>query len=104
MAYIQSRTNIFRNENKPSEKHPDWSGSFEIDGNLLQGLIDNYKNNNGKAKVSIAFWDAQQSKTGSSYFSATLSTKGSDDGGKGYKKPEPKPQPEPIELDDEILF
>ena len=105
MAFIQTKANIFRNDNKASEKHPDWSGKFEIEGEMMQALIDDYKQNQGKAMISIAFWDATQGSTGKTYFSANLSCRAGDDGGQGYKKPEPKPEPKPIQdLDDDIPF
>lgn len=106
MAFIKTKANIFRNDIKSNEKMPDWSGKFEIEGEMMQALIDGYKNNQGKAVVNIAFWDATQSSSGKTYFSAALSCRAGDDGGQGsYKKPEPKPEPKPIqELDDDIPF
>lgn len=102
MTFKKTKANIFRNENKTKETFPDWSGKFEIEGDMMQALMDSYKSNQGKAVVNVGFWDATQSSTGKTYFSASLSCKSGDDGGKGgYKKPEPKPVQE---LDDDIDF
>tara|TARA_R100000781_G_scaffold97341_1_gene61170 strand:- start:29 stop:322 length:294 start_codon:yes stop_codon:yes gene_type:complete len=91
---LKENFNIFRNEDKKTEKFPDWTGTIVIDGPFINEIVNAYKESQDKtAKVKIAFWDSTASKSGKEYFNAQIS----------MQKPEAK-EPEPQLEDDEIPF
>jgi|TARA_Y200000002_G_C22668285_1_gene658895 hypothetical protein len=71
---LKNNFNIFRNENKASEKHPDWSGAIIIDGEFLNHIVNAFKESDDKtAKVNIAFWAGTNKTNGKEYYNAGLS-------------------------------
>lgn len=77
MAWTKTDTfKIFHETDKKGEKHPDWKGSVDLDGALIQAIVTQYKEGGeGKTKLKIAFWDAVESSkgTGVRYFNANIS-------------------------------
>ena len=71
---LKNNFNIFRNEDKQSEKHPDWSGAIIIDGEFLNHIVNAFKESDDKtAKVNIAFWDDTKNTNGKEFYNASLS-------------------------------
>ena len=96
-GWLKIKTNVFRNDEKPSQGYPDWTGKYEIDKEFLGTLVAAFKQNPDKpVRLNIAFWDATTADSGTTYFSTELSIRKPDAaGGPGYKKPAAKPEPKP---------
>ena len=81
MPWIKTGTfKIFNNTDKQNEKYPDWNGSCELDGPVIEAIFKQYKKaksegNEAKATLKIAFWDAVESSKGNGvkYLNANMS-------------------------------
>ena len=62
MAWVESKSfNIFKNGNKQKETLPDYSGTILIPGELLQKMVDDFKESDDKfARVRFASWRASK--------------------------------------------
>ena len=71
---LKNNFNIFRNEDKKSETHPDWSGTIVVDDAFLNEMIKLFKMSDDRTvKMNIAFWADTKKTNGKEFYNASLS-------------------------------
>jgi uncharacterized protein (DUF736 family) len=91
--YPKSEGVIFPNDNKDSEKHPDWRGHIEVTSAQIKKLVEMGRNG-VDVKLQVAAWE-RTSQSGKDYM--YLSTE-------AYMKSEDKPKEKDEWNDDDIPF
>ena len=98
----QSDGAIYTNDYKKGDKQPDWTGSIELQKDLLKQLVEKAKAGE-KTEVRVALWDRVAKQSGKEYKYARMDV----------AQPKQQPEPEPVEpqkesvdenFEDEIPF
>ncbi len=99
MERIKCDGAIYQNSYKDNDKKPDWVSKFEITGEFLKNLVEQYREN-GKPEtieINVAMWD-RVSKKGNTYKYAQFEIPQQE------KKPEPQVEENDGFNDDDIPF
>jgi uncharacterized protein (DUF736 family) len=72
---------LFQNKNRASDKHPEYTGSFELTKELVDAICHAF--DHGQTKMQLAGWKKQSERAGT-YLSLSISPP--------YEKPQERPQ------------